>query len=189
MLHIALDKLARRGAQDLLARQGRLTVEQRQAVLELVAKPIGAARLVKASARPAAAGERLIERPAVEVQIHRGVRRVDRHRAEYAIPIGLGLLEQTRSIDAAIASDERLGLRLARGIAEYHLNGFLLTRRQDDRGLQHAAGIEATAAGPGKFLIGYQRNGRPVLAVTAKKLAPVAGPRALRAAHVEKSGA
>ena len=47
VLHVALGKLARRGAQDLLAQQLRSGEAQRHRVLELVAEAIRAARLVE----------------------------------------------------------------------------------------------------------------------------------------------
>ena len=48
MLHVALDELPRRGAQQVLARHRRLRGDQRHAVLQLVAEAVGAARLVEA---------------------------------------------------------------------------------------------------------------------------------------------
>ena len=61
MLDVALDELPRGRAQQVLACHGRLHGGQRHAVLQLVAKAIGTARLVEARAGPDAAGQRLIQ--------------------------------------------------------------------------------------------------------------------------------
>ena len=53
---------------------------QRHRVLQLVAESVGAARLIKCRPRPHAAGERLIEHPAIEDDVQRAVRRLHLHR-------------------------------------------------------------------------------------------------------------
>ena len=62
---------------------------QRHHVLELIAKAVRAARLIKRRSRPDAAGQRLVEQPAVEHDVHAAIRRLDLHRAENVVP-GLG---------------------------------------------------------------------------------------------------
>ena len=86
MLHVALGELPRRGAQQMLARQVGLRDAERHDVLQLVAEAIGAARLIEAGARPDAAGERLIEQPAVQQDVHRAVGRLHLNRAERVVP-------------------------------------------------------------------------------------------------------
>ena len=86
MLHVAFDELTRRGAQQVLARECRLRQRERHAVLQLVAETVGAARLVERRARPHAAGERLVEQPAVEHDIHGTVGRFHLDRAEHFVP-------------------------------------------------------------------------------------------------------
>ena len=75
-------KLARRAAQQVLAQQTRLGVDQRHRVLQLIAEAERAARLVEAAARPQAAGQRLVEQPAVGQHVERRVGRLDLHGAE-----------------------------------------------------------------------------------------------------------
>ena len=57
MLHVAFGELPRRRAQQMLARQQRLRRRERHAVLQLIAKAIGAARLVESGPRPEAAAQ------------------------------------------------------------------------------------------------------------------------------------
>src|SRR5579872_7477079 len=70
VLDVALDELPRRRAQQVRARHRRLRRGERHAVLELIAKAIGAARLIEGRPRPETAGERLIEQPAIEHDVH-----------------------------------------------------------------------------------------------------------------------
>ena len=81
VLHVAFGKLARGGAQDLLAQQLRPREPQRHRVLQLIAKTVGAARLVETGARPGAAGQRLVQQPAVHHDVEGAVRRLDLHVA------------------------------------------------------------------------------------------------------------
>jgi hypothetical protein len=60
---------------------------ERHAVLELVAEAVGAARLVEGRPRPDAAGDRLVEQPAVQHDVHRPVRRADLDGAEHLAPV------------------------------------------------------------------------------------------------------
>ena len=65
----------------------RLGMHQRHRVLQLVAEAERAAGLVEAAARPHAAGERLVEQPAVGQHVERRVGRFDLHRAQRAAPV------------------------------------------------------------------------------------------------------
>ena len=87
VLHVAFDELAARAQQQVLAQQRRLRVHQRHRVLQLVAEAEGAARLVVAAARPHAAGERLVQQPAVGQHVERRVGRAHLHRAERVAPV------------------------------------------------------------------------------------------------------
>ena len=76
VLDVSLDELAGRGPQEVLARERRgSAIAQGHDVLELVAEAVGAAGLVERGPRPEPAGERLVEQPAVEHDVHRAVRR------------------------------------------------------------------------------------------------------------------
>ena len=72
--------------------------DERHAVLQLVAKAVGAARLIERRAGPDAAGERLIEQPAVQHDVHRPIGRLHLDRAEHILPVPTDL-GQTRRRD------------------------------------------------------------------------------------------
>ena len=74
-----------------------LGVDQRHRVLQLVAEAEGAAGLVEAAARPDAAGERLVEQPAVGQDVERGVGRLHLHRAERVLPVRQHRVERLRA--------------------------------------------------------------------------------------------
>ena len=102
MLHIALGKLARSGAQDLIAQQLGLRQPQRHRVLQLIAESIGAAGLVEAGASPGAAGQRLIEQPAIHHDVERTVWRLDLHVSRELFPMRTHRIEYRLDLDAAI---------------------------------------------------------------------------------------
>ena len=81
MLNVAFDELPGGGAQEMAPRLVRRGEGQRHAVLKLVAEAVGAARLIEGGARQDAAGERLIEQPAVQHDVHGAVGRLDLDRA------------------------------------------------------------------------------------------------------------
>ncbi len=91
----------------------RLRHRERHHVLQLVAEAVGAARLVERRARPDPAGQRLVEQPAVQQDVHRPIRRLHLHRAEDVVPV-LGHRAQDRvEIGAAVARRPRPAPRLA----------------------------------------------------------------------------
>ena len=83
VLHVPFAELARGGAQQMLAQQRRLGMHQGHRVLQLVAEAERAARLVKSRARPHAAGERLVDQPAVGQEVD-GADRAFRRRPRRA---------------------------------------------------------------------------------------------------------
>ena len=93
VLHVAFGELARGGAQDLLAQQRGPREAQRHRILQLVAETVGAARLVEAGARPGAAGQRLIQQPAIHHDVERAVGRLDLHVAGELVPVRAHLRE------------------------------------------------------------------------------------------------
>ena len=68
------------------AREVRRGQQEREHVLQLIPEPERAARLIERRASPDAAGQRLVEEPVVEHQIHRAVGCGDLHRAEQRSP-------------------------------------------------------------------------------------------------------
>ena len=96
-----------------------LAKRQRHAVLQLVAKAVGAARLIERRARPDAAGERLVEQPAVQHDVHGPVGRLHLDCPEQRLPVVRHLGQDGVEIGRAIAADQRPGFvgrsRTARG--------------------------------------------------------------------------
>ena len=76
MLHVAFAELMGGGAEEVFAEETRFGVDQRHAILQLIAEAEGAAGLIEAGARPDAATERLVE--ASRWRGHRGRGRVFR---------------------------------------------------------------------------------------------------------------
>ena len=115
VLHVALEELARGRAEDVRPAISGRGVDQRHDVLELVAEPVGAARLVEARPRPEAAGEHLVEQPSVGQEVERGVGRAHLHGAKQASQPALHVLERLRgAARLAVASDQARGPRRRR---------------------------------------------------------------------------
>ena len=66
VLHITLHELPCGCAQDVLASQLRRSVHESHDILQLVSKPVSAARLIKGRAAPDSAAKGLIQQPAIE---------------------------------------------------------------------------------------------------------------------------
>ena len=90
VLHVALDELPAGGAQDVLARERRLGVDERHHVLQLIAEAVRAAALVERRPGPDAAGERLVQRPAIEHRVEAGLRRAHGDTESRSLPGGDG---------------------------------------------------------------------------------------------------
>jgi hypothetical protein len=69
MLHVTLDELPRGRGKKVRATQLRTRVHERQHVLKLIAKTERASWLVWTAARPHAAGQRLVQEPAIHDEI------------------------------------------------------------------------------------------------------------------------
>ena len=86
VLHVPLAELPRGGAQDLLAQHLAPRHREGHGVLELVAEAEGAPRLIEGGARLDAAGEGLIEEPAVDQEVERAVGRPHLERPQDVVP-------------------------------------------------------------------------------------------------------
>ena len=143
MLDIAFDELPGRGAQEMLARQRRSRQGERHSVLELIAETVSAARLIERRSRPHAAGERLIEHPAIQHDVHGTVRRFHLNRAEHIVPKPDDLAQDRIEIGRPVASDQGLRIGRCRRLAEEENDFHCAAHLELERGLQSAAGIEA----------------------------------------------
>ena len=86
MLHVSFDELPRSSAQNHLARDIRRRIDKCQRILQLVTKPISAARLIQSGTSPDAAAQRLVEQPAIHQEIDGKHRRLDLNRGQESIP-------------------------------------------------------------------------------------------------------
>ena len=86
MLDVPLGILPGRGPEDMGPRLLRSRVEKRHHILELVAKTIGSARLVKGGTPPDATAQHLIEQPAVDQEVERWLGGTDLDRLQAAHP-------------------------------------------------------------------------------------------------------
>ena len=82
MEHVARLELACGRGQDVPPRQLRRGMDQRHHVLQLVAEAKRAAGLIESRTAPDAARQALVQQPAIQQQIHGGIRCVDLHRTE-----------------------------------------------------------------------------------------------------------
>ncbi len=91
MLNVALEKLPACGPQQMLPGYAGERGRQRHAILKLVAEAKRAARLVERGAGPHAAGESLVQEPAVNHDVHRSVGRANLDGTEDVIPVTVHL--------------------------------------------------------------------------------------------------
>ena len=116
VLHVALHELPAAAARRRCSRASpRVRDGQGHDVLELVAKPVGAPRLIEGGSGPDAAGERLVEKPAVEHDVHGAVRRLDLDRADDVVPPSLDGLQ--REIEVALSDSESSSARASSAVA------------------------------------------------------------------------
>src|SRR5690606_8874798 len=71
MLNVAFAELSTGRTQEMASRLFGFCMSQGHSVLKLVAKTVGPACLIESRARPNAAGERLVQEPAIEHDVHR----------------------------------------------------------------------------------------------------------------------
>ena len=186
MLHVALDELPRRrrAADGARVSCGRGEA-QRHAVLQLVAEAVGAARLIEAGARPDAAGERLIEQPAVEHDVHRAVGRPDLHRAQHVAPMARHLRRAPRRDRPRGSGATRS--RAASAEAAWPRNATTSTLSPGaERRPSRCSAAQGSSAGAGRArqrrLAGERRRRREP-AAAAEELGAVGGPGGLAAAR------
>src|SRR4051794_19747334 len=89
MQHVTSLELVTRSVEYLGARQFWSGMQQGHHILELVAEPKGPAGLIERRTSPNAAGQCLVEQPAVEHQIHAALRCLNRNCPQDIIPLAL----------------------------------------------------------------------------------------------------
>ena len=120
-------------AQDLLACDVGPCMHQGHHILQLVAEAVGAARLIERGTPPDAAGERLVEQPAIEQQVHGGIGRLDLHSTQNLFPLVLRSLPGRGDFFRALeALDNRQRCGTVFTLAEHEME-LLLRRRAASR--------------------------------------------------------
>src|SRR6185436_10024611 len=79
MLNIAFAKLMGGGAEQVIPSEGRFCMHERHHILELIAKSVGPAGLIKTGAPPNPAAQRLIQEPTVGHDVDGGIGSIDIH--------------------------------------------------------------------------------------------------------------
>ena len=118
VLDVALDELARRRAQQMLAGEVAASQGDRHHVLELVAEPVGPARLVERGPCPHPAGERLVEQPGIQHHVERAIGRSHLHDRQNVVPAGCGRPQGHVDVGRPMANDQRARLVDGRSLAE-----------------------------------------------------------------------
>ena len=170
----------------MLTRQVRPHDRKRHAVLKLVAKAVCAAGLIESAARPDAAGECLIEHPAIEDDIQGPVRRSHLHRTEKVFPMLDDLSQDRVEIGGAVTGEEQPRGRRVAGFAkkEYHFRG--LSWLQLHRRLQCATRIEAGAGAAGQRHPCGQGCGHFESAVAAEEFSTIRSPLRLPSGEIRE---
>src|ERR1043165_2287133 len=173
----------------MLARESRFGMDQRHHVLQLVAKSVGTAALIKASAAPVAATQCLIQKPAVRHRIHRWIRCIDVDRAKSAVPEFMHADECAASrFRAAEPADERLDFAKGFAGAKSESDFAFLPIKELEDDLCCAAGIQTGACFPGKTRA-LHCGGLREISIAPKEFLTITGERAARLIQIEKGNA
>ena len=176
VLNVAFDELPCCCSQQVLARNLRSGGGERHAVLKLIAKAVGAACLIEGRAGPDTAGERLIEKPAVQHNVHRPIRRLHPDRTEDILPIPADIGQNGVKIGRAIARDQAPCLFRARSLAQKEHDFDGAVRWKPDGGAERGAGIKPCPNGVGERRRPGERCGVRERTVAANELPPVTRP-------------
>ena len=118
---------------------------ERHRILQLISKAVRAAGLVESRARPHAAHQRLIQRPAIEQDVHRAIRRLHLHCAQNLIPVRGDGIEDRIQVRRAIALDQHARCCDIGSLAEEEHYFLSLTGLDLERLLQGSARVEPCA--------------------------------------------
>ena len=145
MLNIAGAELTGSGSQKLFPCDFTSSRSKGHDILKLVAKPVSAAQLIKSRSGPNAAGERLIEEPAIDEQIHGSIGRRNLYPIEDFIPTRRSIVQNQIQVFCTILAEQFSRLFFVFGLPkkEHHFGGSAGT--QFNGRLQRGARIQARA--------------------------------------------
>ena len=188
MLNIAFAELMCRTAQQVLARERGLGMDQRHHVLQLIAEAECPARLVIAAARPQTAGQGLIYQPAVGEHVERLIGCFHLYCAQSAVPVFVyRFARSARGSGSAEAAHQlaRLIGAASSGYAEPEDELALFAVGQFERKLDCRARIQRGSHLVGKLRPGHGRRMRE-RAVASDELGAVAAEGPGHIVDVEK---
>src|SRR5262245_35185305 len=166
----------------MLSSKVRSGVNERHAILQLIAEPVRAARLIERRACPYPAGERLIERPAIEDEIHCAIGRFDLNGAEHGVPVLGYLFEHLAVIGCAVTRDQCADVWLAGCLPQQHDDLRRPRGCELERRAKRGTGIETGAGGARERRIVGERGRTVVRSVSTEEFATVRRPFALSSA-------
>ncbi len=143
VLDVAFDELMRCRAEEVLAGELALRDDQRDHVLELIAESVRATGLVERGSRPQAAGQRLIDEPAVQHDVQRAIRGLHLDGRLDVVPRPLDLAQEGAVIGATPTPHEVERRLAALGLAEHDHDLSAFPRRQLEARLQRGTRIHA----------------------------------------------
>src|SRR5512141_2341755 len=145
-------------------------------ILDLIPEPIRPARLIEGRPCPDAARKRLIEKPAVQEEVHGTVRTLHLDSAEEIVPETGHLLQEFVNFGFSVLVHKSAGLARGTGIAqeEDHLHVFV--RLELETGLESTAWILSGADVSGECRSIYKGGGTIMRSVPAEKLFSVGSP-------------
>ncbi len=163
----------------MLARQLPPRDRESHPVLQLVAEPPGASRLVKGRAGPDAATQRLVEKPPVEHQIHRSVGSSHLKCREGVLPLAPHLPERdVRALRPVTGDELPRGLGVA-ALSEQEDDLLALPGSQATPDLEHGAGIQTGSRAAREDRSARQARRRLESSVSSEKLGPIGRPAGL----------
>ena len=164
----------------------RLAVTRRDHVLQLVAETVGATSLVQRRPRPEPAGERLVDQPAVEHDVHRAVGRPHLDGALRVVPEPRHRRQRHPVVGVAPASDEIDGGGGPVGLAEEYDDLSARSIGQLDGRLEGCTRIQPGAGGSLEAGTAGERSGALWTTVASEELRPIGRPTGLPTAEIEE---
>ncbi len=181
-------ELPRRRAQQVLTGEASLGDREREDVLELVAEAVGTTRLVERRSCPQPAGQRLVEQPAVEQDVHRPIRGPDLDRSQGGVPVRARPRRSVAAIVEVAPAPDQVA-RPPPGSSASPSRTRTVVRSPAASSKLHARAAHGSMPGAGRSRepMAALERGRPVVgAVSPEELGPVGGPGFLPAAEVEE---
>ena len=188
VLHIPFPELAGSGAQQMRSRALGGGKAERHPILQLIAKTVSPARLIERRAGPEPTGNRLIEQPAIEQNVHGAIRGADLHGAQQRLPLRIHLRQHLIE-PVTITGDKGAGLLVRGGLPQQDHAFKTLARQEVDVHLQCRTGIQSRSRFTGQGMAAGQRRRRRRVATESEELGAIGGPACLLATEIEEGHA